>query len=369
MARSLTLAAGALAGAAALPYVPSIALKNAAAPGTLFPLVGLGMGGYSGYGNSTTWGSYPECMNGCNDPECAAPDPPGFQSCAQFVEASVGIWVQLGGRRIDSAGSYHNQLPTAIAMNATGVPRSELFFVSKVGQYLAMGYDEAAAQLATTLAVTGLGYVDLALVHWPTCGGTCNSPPFSKDPVCVFGAPTYDEKACRLDTYRALVDAFRAGKARAIGVSNYNCTHLQEIEDAGLPLPAVNQIPYFLYHSSVQAPTLACNAAKGVLTNGYSPIGVPDRHSYAGPPPKGVTTQGGAADTLADPVLLAVAAAHSRTPAEVTLAWQLAMGVPSQPRSQNAAHMLANLQFFDIVLTPAEIAALSSRPQSCQPTC
>lgn len=129
--------------AAAAPYVPSVELKNAAVPGTMFPLVGFGTGGYAGYNASNTvYGAYPECMNACYDAECFMPDPAGWAACAQFVEASTSTWLQLGGRRIDNANSYHNQKYVAIAMTASGVPRSELFYVSKVGQYLPMGYNE-----------------------------------------------------------------------------------------------------------------------------------------------------------------------------------------------------------------------------------
>jgi hypothetical protein len=65
------------------------------------------------------------------------------------------------------------------------------------------------------------------------------------DVVCDMSQPaSYNATTCRLNTWRALVDLFNAGQARAIGVSNYNATHIQEIIDAGLPLPSVNQIPY-----------------------------------------------------------------------------------------------------------------------------
>ena len=148
---------------------------------------------------------------------------------------------------------------------------------------------------------------------------------------------------------------WKAGQTRAIGVSNYNQSQLEEIIDAGLPLPSVNQVPFHLYHSAVQLPLLAFCKAHDILLNGYSPFGVPDRHTFA--PPMAQTP-------LLDPVLLKIVAAHKRSAAEVTLAWQLQLGLVVNPRSQNAAHMVENLSFFDIVLSADEVAQLNSRPQA-----
>ena len=236
----------ALARAAA----PAILLHNAAAPNTWMPVAGAGSGGYSNVNFSNSYGTYPECYDGCADAECVLPDPPGFSSCGGYVEAAISTWLQLGGRRVDSSASYHNQLYTGIAMAASGVPRAELFLTSKVGPFLALGGAEAEQQFAHTLRVVNTSYVDLLLIHWPTCasGGGCAGTP-TTEPACQAGAAGYDERACRLATWRALVAIWGRGGARAIGVSNYNQTHLQEIMDAGLPLPAVNQVPFNLYHS------------------------------------------------------------------------------------------------------------------------
>ena len=118
---------------------------------------------------------------------------------------------------------------------------------------------------------TRLPYVDLLYVHWPSCstGDGCTDTGISTDPACQWGGAAYDERNCRLQTWRAMVQIWRAGGARAIGVSNYNVTHLEEIEAAGLPLPAANQIPFSIYHSAMQAATIAHCAAKGILVNGY----------------------------------------------------------------------------------------------------
>jgi diketogulonate reductase-like aldo/keto reductase len=285
------------------------------------------------------------------------------------VEAALATYLQLGGRRIDSSDSYHSQKFAGAALAASGLARGDVFFTSKVGPYLALGGAEARAQFSGILAGTGPwlgGRVDLLLIHWPSClpsaGGSACPPPggASSTPACAVGGPAYDERGCRLDTWRALVAIWRAGGARAVGVSNYNATHLQEIKDAGLPLPAVNQIPFHLYRAAYAAPTIAWCRENGVLVNGYSPFGVPDHGAFK--PPLAPTV-------LEDPVVAAVAAAHSVSPAVALLAWMFQQGVVFNPRSMNARHMLENIgatptPWWAVALSAEEMAQLSSRPQA-----
>ena len=119
-------------------------------------------------------------------------------------------------------------------------------------------------------------YVDLMLIHWPT------SPGKSSDPHCQMHGSDYNATACRLASWKALLDLQKQGKARAVGVSNYNVEHLQEIIDAGLPLPSVNQCPYNPYLASAQADLLAKCKKHDILFNSYSPLGIPDWHQYSG---------------------------------------------------------------------------------------
>jgi len=348
------LGAAAAAAAAAVPCVP---LSNAADPGTCMPVVGSGSGGYVGNATANPYGSYPECSNDCFDAQCVLPDPVGWSSCGGYVQAAHSTWLQLGGRRIDNSASYHNQRSVGIAMKTfmahSGTPRSEIFLTSKVGPYLPLGFNESLAQFANILDVTGAGYVDLLLIHWPTCAGACNTTALSADPPCTFGAPTYDEAACRISTWKALVTIWKSGGAKAIGVSNYNASQLQEIADAGLPLPAVTQNPFNIGHSTAEMDTLSYCNAHNIIFNGYSPFGVPDHKVF----PEYPNT------LLNDPVAVAIAAAHGRTVSEIMLAWQWSFKIVVNPRSQNAAHMLQNMAWTDIQLTASEIQQLSTRPQ------
>ena len=327
------------AAAPTAPVVPTIALGNAAAPGMTMPYIGLGTGGYGATHNA--YGQYPECWM-------------EIANCGNYTVAAVKQWLALGGRRLDAADSYDTQYSVGVAMAESGVARSDIFLLSKTGNWNPMGYNDTLSQFDFLLEQMNTTYTDLLLNHWPTSPA---SP--TVDPLCDPKKPaTYDAKACRLSTWRAYVEIWTSGKSRAIGVANYGISDLQEIIDAGMPLPAVNQVPYHLYNAGHQQPLKAFCAAHGIVLLSYSPLGIPDWHAFPTPALP-------ANSTLADPVVLAAAAAHApATPAQVLLAWLFQQQMPSNPRSMSAAHMAENLAVFSmgLELSAAEMAALSSRP-------
>lgn len=240
--------------------------------------------------------------------------------------------------------------------------RGELFVLSKVGPSNPLGYNDSLAQFDALLRDLQTPYVDALLVHWPwqsaSKGNVTNNATASTDPLCNTTSAAYSEAGCRLSTWRAVVDIWRSGRALAIGVSNFNLTHFEEIAAAGLPLPSLTQSPFHLYRSATQMDVINYCLKNDIVFLGYSPFGVPDYKVY--PTAGGVLP---AANQLQDPVVLAAAAAHGATPAQVLLAWQWALGVPTNPRSMNSTHMVDNLAAYDLVLTQAEIHALSARAQ------
>lgn len=125
---------------------------------------------------------------------------------------------QAGYRHIDSAQAYRNESAVGEAVRDSGIPRGELFITTKCASKT-HGYDSTLKGVDESLARFGFDYIDLFLIHDPFSGA---------------------ER--RLDTYRALLDAQKAGKIRTVGVSNYGIKHLDEIKTAGLPMPSVNQI-------------------------------------------------------------------------------------------------------------------------------
>lgn len=160
-----------------------------------------------------------------------------------------------------------------------------------------------------------------------------------------------------LAQWRALVEVWKAGRARAIGVSNFNITHLQEIQRAGLPLPAVNQCPFNPHLASTQEDIKAFGYSWNITFNGYSPFGVPDLHTF----PDAV----GTSRILEEPLLTSIAENHNRSPAEVVLSWQVANDVLVHPRSQDPEHMAANLRAVidPPPLTPQELEDISAMTQ------
>jgi len=144
-----------------------------------------------------------------------------------------------------------------------------------------------------------------------------------------------------------------------VGVSNFNITHLTELEDAGLPLPSLNQVSFSGYHSTVEMPLLRFMQAKNIIFNSWSPLGRPD--TSKGSPP-------GALGLLADPAVVGIATAHNTSVGKTLLAWGWQQGVLHNARSQNAVHMVDNLRYTELQLSPTEMTILDSLKQvPCSP--
>lgn len=129
-----------------------------------------------------------------------------YQTPADITSSVVQHALKSGYRHVDSAVAYRNEAPSAAGMKASGIPREELFFTTKIPPK-DMSYDTAKKHIANTLDVTGLGYVDLYLLHSP-----------------------YGGKENRIGAWKALVEGVEAGTIRSIGVSNYGVHHLEELE-------------------------------------------------------------------------------------------------------------------------------------------
>ena len=130
-------ASAALGAAAALaappPAVPSVPLRNAAAPGTSMPYIGLGTGGYGSAHNA--YGAYPECWM-------------EIVGCGNYTVEAVKTWLALGGRRLDAADSYDTQYSVGVAMAQSGVAREDIFLLQKLGSWNPMGESARAVTRA-----------------------------------------------------------------------------------------------------------------------------------------------------------------------------------------------------------------------------
>ncbi|XNZ00656.1 aldo/keto reductase [Micrococcus luteus] len=223
--------------------------------------------------------------------------------------------IEAGYRHIDTAAIYGNEEGVGRAVKASGVPREELFITTKLWNS-DQGYDEAFAALETSLAKLGTDYVDLYLIHWakPSQG-------------------TY------VDSWKALIEMQKQGKVRSIGVSNFPQEQLEEIIEATGVVPAVHQIELHPYWA--QRELRDYGRQKGILTEAWSPLG-----------------QGG--DLLKDPVVTEIAEAKGATPAQVVIAWHLAVGNVVIPKSVTSERIVSNLAAADVELTEDEVARIDA---------
>lgn len=228
--------------------------------------------------------------------------------------AAVSTALEAGYRSIDTAAIYGNEEGTGKALAASGVPREELFVTTKLWNS-EQGFDKALAAFDDSLAKLGLDYVDLYLIHWPT--------------------PARD---LYTDTWRALEKIFADGRAKAIGVSNFNPEHLRRVLAEGSVVPAVNQVE--LHPDFAQAPLRAFHAEHGIATEAWSPLGQG----------KGL---------LDEPVIGTIAERHGRTAAQVVLRWHLQLGNVVIPKSVTPSRIRENIDVFDFELTDADLAALA----------
>jgi 2,5-diketo-D-gluconate reductase A len=224
---------------------------------------------------------------------------------AETAEA-VGRALEVGYRHIDTAEMYGNERGVGEAVRASGLDRSEVFITSKLNN----GFhepDDARRAFEQTLAELDTDYVDLFLIHWPL--------------------PTlYDGDY--VSTWKTLEEFQRDGRARSIGVSNFEIDHLERLAAEADVVPAVNQIelhPYLL-NDEVRA----YGEERGIVTEAWSPI-----------------AQG---QCLDDPVITAIAERVGRTPAQVVLRWHLQRGSVVFPKSMTPSRIEENFRLFDFEL-------------------
>ncbi|WP_189302732.1 aldo/keto reductase [Streptomyces albospinus] len=228
--------------------------------------------------------------------------------------AAVGHALEAGYRSIDTAAIYGNEEGTGKALAASGIAREELFVTTKLWNS-EQGYDATLRAFDASLAKLGLEYVDLYLIHWP-----------------LPARDTY------LDTYRAFEKIYADGRAKAIGVSNFQPAHLERLLGETSVVPAVNQIE--LHPQFQQSESRAFHARHGIATEAWSPLG-----------------QG---KGLQDPTLAELARKHGKTPAQVVLRWHLQIGNVVIPKSATPSRIRENFDVFGFELDDADLAAVAN---------
>ncbi|MBE9500257.1 aldo/keto reductase [Streptomyces sp. GKU 257-1] len=237
-----------------------------------------------------------------------------WQVPADEAATAVTTALESGYRSIDTAAAYENEEGVGRALTASGLPRDEVFVTTKLWN-ADQGYDTTLRAFDASLAKLGLDFVDLYLIHWPM--------------------PEVDRYE---ETWRAFEKIHADGRARAIGVSNFQPAHLNRILQLGGTVPAVNQIE--LHPRLQQSVPRAFHADHHIVTEAWSPLG-----------------QGG--DLLDDPTLGGIAERHGKTVAQVVLRWHLQLGNVVIPKSVTPSRVRENIDLFDFELSGEEMARIA----------
>jgi len=236
-----------------------------------------------------------------------------FQIEPEDTAEAVAHALEIGYRHIDTAEMYENEREVGEGVRASGLDRDEVFVTSKLANS-AHDPDDARRAFDGTLSALGFDYVDLFLIHWPI--------PHRGDFVA---------------TWKALEEFKADGRARSIGVSNFEVEHLERLDaEADVP-PAVNQIelhPYFLNEE-----VRAHGESNGIATEAWSPI-----------------AQG---DVLDDRLLVAIAEDRERTAAQVVLRWHIQRSSIVFPKSATPERMRENFELFDFELSDDEMERIN----------
>lgn len=224
--------------------------------------------------------------------------------------------IELGYRSIDTAAIYGNEVGVGegikLALASTGINREDLFITSKVWN-AGLNYEETVSAYEESLEKLGLDYLDLYLIHWP-------------------GKNKFAE------SWTALEDLYQEGKIRAIGVCNFNISHLQDLLKTARVTPVINQVEF---HPRLQQQSLRAFCKEhNIQLEAWAPL-----------------MQGG---LLEDPTIANIAAKYGKSNSQVILRWDIQSGVITIPKSVRKERMAQNADIFDFSLTDEEMQIINA---------
>ena len=239
-----------------------------------------------------------------------------FQIDPNKTAAAVKVALDIGYRHIDTAEMYGNEREVGQGIRDAGLDRAEVFITSKLNN----GFhkpDDARRAFSKTLEALNSHYVDLFLIHWPL--------------PTLYGGDF-------VSTWKVLEEFARDGRARSIGVSNFQPAHLDRLADETDTIPAVNQVEVHPYFTNEEV--RAYGRDHGIATEAWSPI-----------------AQG---KVLNDPVINRIANARGKSPAQVVLRWHIQRGDIVFPKSVSPDRMKSNFELFDFDLDSSDMDAISA---------
>jgi methylglyoxal/glyoxal reductase len=236
----------------------------------------------------------------------------GTMNTGKEVEEVAGVVktaAKIGYRAFDTAKVYKNEVGVGQGLKESGVARQDLFVTTKLANS-DHGYDSALKAFDESLEKLGLDYLDLYLIHWPVPG--------------------------HLESWKALEKLYKAGRVRAIGVSNFLVHHLEALFKVAEIRPMVNQ--YEHHPLLTQKDLLEYCKAQKIQVEGYYAL----------------------RDSQDNPRIIEIGKAHNKTPAQVILRWNLQNGVVVIPKSTREERLRENAAIFDFELSPQDMAAIDS---------
>lgn len=236
-----------------------------------------------------------------------------YQVSPYECERCVSNALQVGYRMIDTAQAYHNEKGVGNAIKKSGIARQEIFLVSKIwiSNY---GYEKAKASIDKSLHKLQTDYLDLMLLHQPFCD--------------------------RYGAYRALEEAYKAGKLRAIGVSNFYPDHFIDLASNMEIVPAVNQVETHVFDQQTEPQRIMEEFGTHIMS--WAPL-AEGRNGF-----------------FTNSLLSQIGAKYGKTVAQVALRWLIQRGVIIIPKSTHIERMQQNFDIFDFQLSPEDMASIAT---------
>lgn len=232
----------------------------------------------------------------------------------QTASDSVKAAIEAGYRHIDTAAAYHNESSIGDGILRSGIPREQLFITSKVWN-TERGYTKTMKAFQKSCQNLKTTYLDLYLIHWPAV------------------KKQYENwEEINLSTWKAMTELYKAGKIRAIGVSNFLPHHLNALMKTEIP-PMLNQIEF--HPGCMQTDTVTYCTENGILIEAWSPLGT--------------------GRVLKEPRLQALAQKYHKSVAQICIRWALQHDILPLPKSVTPSRIRENSEVFDFVLSQKDM--------------